>query len=92
MPSPNRTVRGLKAIRTHSGKRDRIIIPYRDYLVIATLEREKSRRETERAELLTRVKAVNSRLQFIESKKAEILSVSLRVVGLSSVKSCSPCG
>ena len=74
MPSLNRTVRGLKAIRTHSGKCDGVTIPYKDFVVITTLEREKSRRETERANLITRFEAVNFRLRYIESKKAEILN------------------
>jgi|SRR5208282_4936459 len=40
MPFPNRIVRGLKAIHTHSGRPDWVIIPYRDYTVVTTLERE----------------------------------------------------
>ena len=73
MPLSNRIVRGLKAIHTHSGRPDWAIIPYWDYMVVTTWEKEKSRHEAERANLHTRLEAVNSRLQFIESKKAEVL-------------------
>jgi len=69
----NSTVRGLKNIRTRSGTPEGVIIPYKAYMVVTTLEMEKFRREAERAKLLTRFEYINSRLQFIESEKAEIL-------------------
>ena len=71
MPTPKRTIPGLKAIRTHSGK---LVIPSADYMMIATLERQKkSLYATERAKLHTRFAAVDSQLRFIEAKKTEIL-------------------
>ena len=70
MPAPQKTIRGFKAIRTNCGK---VIIPYRDYLAITTLERQKSLRETERGTLITEIEALVSRLRFIKSKKTEIL-------------------
>ena len=70
MNLPNKTVRGLKAIRTHFGK---LTVPDTDFLFMTRLEKQKSLRETERAKLLKRFEVVDSRLRFIESKKAEIL-------------------
>jgi len=70
---PVRVVRGLKAIRTCSGRPDAVGIPYRASMVVATLKKEKFRCEAERANLLKRLEAVNSRLRYIESEKAEIL-------------------
>ena len=71
MPTPKRTIPGLKAIRTHSGK---LVIPSADDMMIATLERQKkSLYATERAKLHTRFAAVDSQLRFIEAKKTEIL-------------------
>jgi hypothetical protein len=73
MPPPNKTVRSLRSIRTHSGTIEGTIIPYKAYVVVTTLEMEKFRREAERAKLITRFEFIKTRLEFIESEKADIL-------------------
>lgn len=73
MPPPNRILRGVKNIRTHSGTSDGVMVPYKAYMVITTLEMEKFRRETERTNLLARLASINARLRFIESEKATLL-------------------
>lgn len=70
MPPLNHIAKVRKTIRTHFGK---LVIPSSDYLVITTLERQKSLRQIERAKLTTQFAAVESRLQFIRSKKTVIL-------------------
>ena len=73
MPPPNKIVRSLNSIRTHSGTAEGTIVPYKAYVVVTTLEMEKFRRQAEHAKLLTRFEFIKSRLQYIESEKAEIL-------------------
>jgi hypothetical protein len=71
MHFPKRAIRGVEAIRTHFGKHT---IPYTDYLLMTKLEKQKSLRETERAKRPRQFAGVDSRLRFIEARKAEILS------------------
>jgi len=73
MPLPNKTIRSLSSLRTHSGIAEGIILPYKAYMVVTTLEMEKFRREAERTKLLARFEFIKSRLQYIETEKAEIL-------------------
>ena len=73
MPLPNKIVSSLSSIRTHSGTPDGSLLPYKAYMVVTTLEMERFRREAERAKLLTRFEFIKSRLQYIETEKAEIL-------------------
>ena len=70
MPTPKKTIPGLKSIRTHSGK---LVIPYTEYMMISTLERQKALRATERAKLHKWFTAVDFQLRFIEAQKTEIL-------------------
>jgi len=73
MPVVKKIIRGLQNIRTRSGTPDQVIIPYQVYTRITYLEMEKFRRETERANLVVRLKNVEERLQSIESEKAVLL-------------------
>jgi hypothetical protein len=70
MHFPKRAIRGVKAIRTHSGK---LMIPYADFLLMTRLEKQKSLRESERAKLPRHFQDVDWRLRFIESTKTAIL-------------------
>jgi hypothetical protein len=70
MHFPTRAIRGLKAIRTHFGK---LVIPYTDFVRMTRLEKQKSLRTTERANLVRQFESVDSRLRFIESTKKNIL-------------------
>lgn len=65
--------RGLRDIRTHSGRVNRVGIPYMAYMNISSLEMEKARREKEKLSALTRIRDIEKRLQEIESEKDSIL-------------------
>ena len=73
MPLPNKTIRSLSSLRTASGITEGTILPYKAYMVVTTLEMEKFRREAERTKLLARFEFIKSRLQYIETEKAEVL-------------------
>ena len=73
IPVPNKIVRSLNSIRSHSGTSEGTIVPYKAYVVVTTLEMEKFRRQAEHAKLLIRFEFIKSRLQFIETEKAAIL-------------------
>jgi hypothetical protein len=65
--------RGLREIRTHSGRVNRVGIPYMAYMNISCLEMEKARREKEKLSALTRIRDIEKRLQEIESEKDALL-------------------
>ncbi|AFM27561.1 hypothetical protein [Desulfomonile tiedjei] len=65
--------RGLRDIRTHSGKVDRVGLPYMAYMSISCLEMEKARREKERLSALTRIKNIEQRIREIEAEKDLLL-------------------
>ncbi len=70
MPVP---VRGLRTIRTMSGKVDHKSTPYRAYMQITCLEMEKARRLSERQSAEGRIQELDSRLREIEKEKAAML-------------------
>jgi hypothetical protein len=74
MPPPNRVIRGVTDIRTHSGTPDQVIVPYKAYMAITALEMEKFRRETERHNLTTRLNSVSAHLRRIDTEKAALLA------------------
>ena len=67
------SMRGLRNLRTLSGKVDQMSIPYRAYMQITCLEMEKARREAERRSAGQRIAEIDARMQEIETEKAEIL-------------------
>lgn len=67
------SIRGLRDIRTRSGKVGRAGVPYMAYMNISCLEMEKARREKEKFSAETRIKNINGRLAEIEAEKAELL-------------------
>ncbi len=73
MAVPNRNMRGLQDIRTHSGRVDQTFQPYKAYLKIGALEMEKARRNKERESALHRVKIIEERFQAIEAEKTSLL-------------------
>lgn len=73
MPPPPRILRGVKDIRTRSATPDQTLVPYKAYMVITALEMEKYRRQTERRDLITRLKNVCTRLRFIDAETAALL-------------------
>ena len=73
MPPPNRVIRGVTDIRTHSGTPDQVIVPYKAYMAITALEMEKFRRETECHNLTTRLNSVSAHLRRIDTEKTTLL-------------------
>lgn len=70
----NRTaLRGLRDIRTHSGKVESIGAPYMKYMKISALEMEKARRETEKFSAEERIRNIDMRLAEIEAEKGALL-------------------
>ena len=74
MPPPNRVIRGVSDLRTHAGKPEQVIVPYKAYMAITALEMEIFRRETERRNLITRLQSVRARLRRIGAEKAALLA------------------
>jgi hypothetical protein len=66
-------LRGLRDIRTRTGRVDRVGIPYMAYMNISCLEMEKARREKERLSALNRVMNIETRLGEIEAEKDVLL-------------------
>ncbi len=81
MPPPSRTLRGVKDIRTRSGAPDQTIVPYRAYMAITALEMERTRRQTERQGLVSRLKSVTVRMRNIDREKAVLLERLSKVPG-----------
>ena len=71
MAVPNR---GLKNIRTLSGRVDAGALPYRGYMQITCLEMEKVRRSSERNSAARRIREIDLRLQEIEQEKQLLLA------------------
>lgn len=67
------SMRGLRTLRTLSGKVDQMSVPYRGYMQITCLEMEKARREAERHSAGQRIAEIDARMKEIETEKAEIL-------------------
>jgi len=68
-------LKGLRNLRTLSGRADQLSIPYRAYMQITCLEMEKSRRDSERRSASQRIAEIDVRLQEIEAEKAGILEL-----------------
>jgi hypothetical protein len=73
MTPPLTIIRSLKDIRSRSATPDQVIVPYKAYMVITALEMEKFRRQTERQNLVTRLKNICARLRLIETEKVALL-------------------
>ena len=65
--------KGLREIRTLSGRQDRVHLPYQAYMQITCLEMEKARRGSERKSALQRIANLDARLKEIEAEKAALL-------------------
>lgn len=70
MPIP---IRGLRNVRTLSGRADRTPAPYRAYMQITCLEMERARRGAERRSADRRIAEIDARMVEIEEEKREIL-------------------
>lgn len=67
--------RGLKNLRTLSGRVDQCALPSHAYMQITCLEMEKARRHAERASAARRISEIDRRLGEIEKEKQELLDV-----------------
>ncbi len=67
------SMRGVRNLRTLSGRADQMSIPYRAYMQITCLEMEKARRTTERRSASQRIAEIDARMKEIEAEKAELL-------------------
>lgn len=65
--------KGLREIRTLSGRVDRVALPYKAYMQITCLEMEKLRRSSEKSSAGQRVANLDARLQEIEVEKEALL-------------------
>ena len=65
--------RGLRDIRTHSGRVDQITLPSRAYLKLSCLEMEKVRRGKEMSSARQRTVDIDARLKEVEAEKAALL-------------------
>ena len=65
--------RGVKNIRTLSGRVDPSALSYRAYMRITCLEMEKVRRSAERSSAAKRIGEIDSRLREIEKEKQELM-------------------
>ena len=65
--------RGLRDLRTLSGRADRLALPYRAYMQISCLEMEKARRNQEKRSASQRIAIIDARLQEVEAEKAVLL-------------------
>jgi len=66
-------LKGMKDIRTHSGRVDRVGVPYMAYMKISCLEMERARRERERRAAMSRINIIDSRLAEIDNEKDGLL-------------------
>ena len=78
--------KGLRDIRTLSGRVDMVALPYKAYLRISCLEMERLRREREKASALGRMTMLDGRIQEIEAEKDVLLQ------GLGERSVSRPCG
>jgi hypothetical protein len=67
------SIRGLRDIRTRSGKVGRAGVPYMAYMNISCLEMEKARREKEKFSAQARISNIDARLAEIEAEKGDLL-------------------
>ncbi len=67
-------LRGLRDIRTRSGRVDRSDVPYMAYMKVSCLEMERARRNLEKASAQARITNIDKRLEEIDVEKGGLLS------------------
>lgn len=72
MPAAKRSLRGLRNIKTLSGRDDAAGLPHRAYMKLACLEMERERRVLERKNALRRLKSIDDRIRDIEAEEAAL--------------------
>ncbi len=66
--------RGVKNVRTLSGRVDQLALPYRSYMQVTCLEMEKARRNAERRSASRHMAEIDARLEEIEKEKSALLT------------------
>ncbi len=66
-------IRGLRDIRTYSGKVDVAGVPYLAFMKISCLEMEKARRGKERNSIFNRMRNIDSRISDIDAERDLLL-------------------
>lgn len=66
-------MRGVRNLRTLSGRVDQVAVPYRAYMQITCLEMEKARRSNEKMSASRLIADIDTRLGEIETEKTRIL-------------------
>jgi hypothetical protein len=67
-------IKGVRSLRTWSGKIGQVAVPYRAYMQITCLEMEKARRSSERQSASRCIEEIDARLQEIETEKVKLLA------------------
>lgn len=67
--TPQKNIRSVKDIRTHSGSVEQAAIPYKAYMRISCLEMEKARRLKEKKQTMARIDLIDLRIMEIEAEK-----------------------
>lgn len=67
------SVKGLRDLRTRSGRVDRAHVPYLAYMKISCLEMEKARRAKERQSAQTRIDSIDERVAELNAEKDALL-------------------
>lgn len=70
-----KNIKGLQDIRTLAGRVDQAAVPYKAYMRLSALEREKFRRGEERMSAMHRVENIDARFKEIEDEKASLMKV-----------------
>jgi len=84
MASHKRILRGVRDIRTLSGRVDAGSVPYMGYMKIASLEMERARRLKEKNSALHRIGSIDARFCDIDAEKDRLLrALGDRVAGNS---------
>jgi hypothetical protein len=74
MAIQKKILRGVRDLRTLSGRVDAGSIPYMGYMKIASLEMERARREKEKDSAMHLIRSIDARFQDIEAEKHRLLS------------------
>jgi len=73
MPPSQKIIRSVKDIRTRTNLFNKVFVPHKAYMAIASLEMDQFRRETERKRLLGWLSDIEERLKIIAKEKAVLL-------------------
>ncbi|MBN1841103.1 MAG: hypothetical protein JW883_02335 [Deltaproteobacteria bacterium] len=91
MAIPQKTIRGVQDIRTHTRAAASAFQAHEAYMRLSCLEMEKARRGKERESAMRRVDLIDARFKEIEGEKAELLQTLGQREGLNGRRTLAPC-